>query len=366
MFSQLAIATIAITVALTFAVWLTQSLRLIDFIVNRGLPATTFLYFVALLLPSFLAVVLPIAAFCAVLFVYHKLTMDSELVVLRAAGLSSIQLARPALMIAVIATIIVYSITLYFLPVSYRAFKELQFRLRSDYSTVLLQEGAFNTVSDGITVYVRDRSPNGELHGILVHDTRDPEKPVTMMAERGALVRGEAGPRVVMVNGNRQQVEGGSGRLSLLYFDSYTVELTQLQDTQQPRWRDAKERFLFELLNPDPGYGDARYRAELAAEGHQQLVGPMYTLAFILIGLAALLAGDFNRRGQNVRVFSAVFCVAVFEGVSLAMQDVAATFPWAVPSMYAAPVLPSLAAAFVLLRHPRRRTANNTHQMVTS
>ncbi len=365
-FSQLAIATVAITVALTFAVWLTQSLRLIDFIVNRGLPATTFFSFVALLLPSFLAVVLPIAVFCAVLFVYHKLTMDSELVVLRAIGLSSMQLARPALIIGFVTTILVYSITLYFLPTSYRAFKELQFRLRSDYSTVLLQEGAFNTVADGITVYVRDRSAGGELRGILVHDTRDPENPITMMAEQGALVRGEAGPRVVMVNGNRQQSEGGSGRLSLLYFDSYTVELTQLQDTPQERWRDAKERFLPELLNPDLEADDERYRAELAAEGHQRLAAPLYTLAFVFVGLAALLAGEFNRRGQNRRVLFAVLCVAVLEGLSLAMQDIASQSPWAVPSMYVAPLLPILLASLVLVRSPRRRTPHQAPELVAS
>ena len=134
-------ATIAITLGLTFAIWLTQSLRLIDFIVNRGLPASTFFSFIVLLLPSFVGIVLPIATFCSVLFVYYKLTMDSEIVVLRAAGLSQLQLARPALRLGLLVTLAVYSITLYFLPASYRAFKDLQYRLRSDFTTVLLQEG---------------------------------------------------------------------------------------------------------------------------------------------------------------------------------------------------------------------------------
>jgi len=352
---QLFAATVAITVALTFAVWLTQSLRLIDYIVNRGLPATTFFSFVALLLPTFLAIVLPIAAFCAVLFVYHKLIMDSELVVLRAAGLSQVQLARPALVVALISCLIVYSITIYFLPTSFRAFKDLQYQLRSDYSTVLLQEGAFNTVSDGITVYVRERTSDGELRGILVHDVRDPKRPVTMMAERGALVRGDTGPRVVMANGNRQQIEAGSGRLSLLYFDSYTVELTQLQENPQTRWRDANERFLPELFNPDLLPAEEQYRTELTAEGHQRLVAPLYTLSFVLVGLAAMLAGEFNRRGQTRRVLFAVFCVAVLEALSLTMQDLANSSSWAVPGMYAAPLLPAAAALVVLLRHRRRR-----------
>ena len=181
-FAQVLAATVAITVGLTFAVWLTQSLRLIDFIVNRGLPATTFLYFIGLLLPSFIGIVLPIAAFCAVLFVYHKLINDSEMVVLRAAGLSQIQLSRPALRLGFVVIVISYAISLYFLPASYRAFKDLQYQLRSDFSTVLLQEGAFNTVTAGITVYVRERTSDGELLGILVYDTRESGEPIRTRA----------------------------------------------------------------------------------------------------------------------------------------------------------------------------------------
>ena len=362
---QLTAATIAITVALTFAVWLTQSLRLIDYIVNRGLPATTFFSFVAFLLPSFLAVVLPIAVFCAVVFVYHKLIMDSEMVVLRSAGLSQGQLARPAILTAIVATALVYSITLYFLPTSYRAFKELQYQLRNDFSTVLLQEGSFNTVAEGITVYVRERAGDGDLLGILVHDTRDPARPVTMMAERGALVRGEAGPRVVMANGNRQQVEGGSGRLSLLYFDSYTIELNQLQEPTEERWRDPKEYFVQDLLNPDPTIGDERNRTDMMAEGHQRLAAPLYTITFVLVGLAALLAGEFNRRGQTRRVLFAVFCVGILEGLSLATQDLASQVRWTIPIMYLAPLLPAAAAVVVIFRRPRRRLANGAVGMAT-
>lgn len=353
--TQLFTAMVFVSLGLTLAIWLSQSLRWIGYIVNRGLPATTFLSFVALLLPSFLGVVLPIASFCAVLFVYHKLIMDSELVVMRAAGLSPLQLARPALLLAAFATLAVYSITLYFLPVSYREFKDLQNSIRSDFSAVLLQEGTFNTISDGITVYVRSRSSDGELRGILVHDNRNPSKPVTMMAERGALVMSEAGPRVVMVNGNRQQVEREDGRLSLLYFDRYTVELAQFRENVHTRWRQPRERFLPELLFPSSERRDQKYRNELIAEGHQRLAAPLYSLSFILIALAALLSGEFNRRGRLRRVFVAVACVGFLEGLSLALHDVSTRSLQAIPAMYAAAILPCLASLYVLLRAPRRR-----------
>ena len=77
-------ATLFITFAVTGVVWLSQSLRFIDLIINRGLSVVTFLELTLLLLPTFLAVIVPLALFCAVMYTYHRLTVDSELVVLRA------------------------------------------------------------------------------------------------------------------------------------------------------------------------------------------------------------------------------------------------------------------------------------------
>src|SRR6201987_3705964 len=88
---------IFVTGALSAAIWLAQSLRLIDLIVNRGLSVEVFLYLAALILPRFLDIVLPIGVFIAVLFTFNRLTSESELVVMRAAGLSPMTLARPVL-----------------------------------------------------------------------------------------------------------------------------------------------------------------------------------------------------------------------------------------------------------------------------
>jgi lipopolysaccharide export system permease protein len=359
-FSQLLAAALFITLALTLVLFLVGSLRWIGYIVNRGLPASTFFYFIALLLPSFMSMILPIAAFCATLFIYYKLIMDSELVVLRAAGMSQMQLARPAIALAGLVLLALYSISLYFLPISYSAFKQLQNDIRGNYSAALLQEGVFNNVAEGITVYVRARSSDGELSGILVHDSRDADRPVTMMAERGALVRSEQGPRVVMINGNRQQVDRPGGRLSLLYFDRYTVELSELQSSIHARWREPRERYLNELFNPTNDPDDVRNHDELIAEGHQRLAGPLQGLAFVLVALAALLSGEINRRGQVRRVLAAIICVAALEALSLVSRDLAIRSLQTIPVMYAASILPGLAAIVVLLRVPRRSRGGRT------
>ena len=100
--------TVFVTACLTCVVWLSQSLKFIEMIVSRSLSVSMFVYFTALMLPTFLALILPIALLFAVLFTYNKLTVDSELVVMRAAGFSQWSLARPALMVGAAATLVGY------------------------------------------------------------------------------------------------------------------------------------------------------------------------------------------------------------------------------------------------------------------
>src|SRR3546814_13755011 len=85
---------------------------------------------------------------------------DSELIVMRSAGLSQYSLAKPGLIVAILVTGFTFLLTLYLLPTSFRHFKDLQYPIRHDFTTVLLQEGVFNTLADGITVYVRDPGPD--------------------------------------------------------------------------------------------------------------------------------------------------------------------------------------------------------------
>src|SRR6266481_8572479 len=177
---------IFITVALSAAVWLAESLRLVDLIVNRGLSAEVFLYLALLILPRFFDIVLPIGAFIAVLFIFNRLISESELVVMRAAGLSPLTLARPVLVLAGIAFLVLLSLSAYFLPASNREFKDLQFEIRNRFVSALLQEGTFTTISDKLTIYIGSRNERGEISGVLINDERDPQQPVTLFAERGA------------------------------------------------------------------------------------------------------------------------------------------------------------------------------------
>jgi lipopolysaccharide export system permease protein len=340
---------IFVTAALSAAIWLAQSLRLIDLIVNRGLSVDLFLYLAALILPRFLDIVLPVGVFIAVLFTYNRLTAESELVVMRSAGLSHFALAKPVLILAGIAFLILASLSVYFLPASNRAFKDLQFEIRNRFVSTLIQEGTFTTIADKVTIYVRSRGDRGEVYGLLINDSRNPQRQVTIVAERGAFVDSPAGSRILMVNGNRQQFDTETHKLSLLTFESYTLDLDTVRDAPVIRFREAQERFLGELFFP-PADTDEVLRHGFLVEAHQRILIPLSAFSFSLIPLACLLPGELNRRGQLKRVLLAIGVAFLFELLDLGVNNIAGRFAAAIPLMYVADLMPLVLGFGILLQ----------------
>ncbi len=323
---SLASSTVFITVSLTTIVWLTQSLKFIDLIVNRGLPVSTFLYLTMLLLPSLLGVILPIALFIAAIFTYHRLIMDSEMVVLESSGLSKLDLSKPVIIIASIISGIGYLISFYLLPVSYREFKDLQSFIRDNYASILLQEEVFNNPIDGLTVFIRERKSGSILRRIFVHDNRNPENPVTMMAEEGKLIQTPSGPKFLLLNGNRQEVDNKNGQLSILNFESYNLDLNAVANPIKDRGREPEERFVGELLNPENGISE-NVAAKFAAEAHQRMTWPLLSFALSLIAISALLCGEFNRRGQWRKITYSVGIAIAAVGLCFFYNNITGRYP---------------------------------------
>ncbi len=286
---------------LTGVGWLMQSLQFIEYIVNRGLDVGTFFYLTGLILPSILWVILPLSLFIGTLYAYHKLTTESELVILSGAGISVRDLMKPALLFAGIVTLLSYLVGLYLMPASYREFKDMQAFIRNNYASLLLQEGVFSSPTKGLTVYIRERDDDGTLHGMLVHDSREAGKTITYMAENGELVQGANGPHFLLENGNRQEIDQKTGGLTLLDFDRYALELALFStDINQHRWREPQERYLSELF--DPQDSEPRFLQRLRAEGHHRITWPLFNIALAVLALVPFMTGQFSRRGQGKKV----------------------------------------------------------------
>lgn len=365
---QIAVGTVLVTFGLAYILWLTQSLRFIELIVNKGLSIALFLELTLLLLPGFLAIIIPIALFAVTLFVFNKLIMDRELVVVRAAGVSNMGIAAPALVFAGITTLLCYALTLSLAPQSVQSFKSLQWTIRNDLTQLLLQDGTFNEISDGLTIYVGSRGDQGQLVNVIIHDTRDPERTVTMMAEQGTLTTDGLSPRIEMFSGNRQEVATAPNdlkddTLSLLYFDRYAVELGDISKVRTNRYPDVRERPTADLFRLSEADGlPAKQIGKLRAEGHKRLADPLANMGYAIIALAFLLRGGIARQGMGWRIGGAVICMVAVQAAALGAGSLTAKNPALAPLIYLNALAPILAGLYMLGSSTVARPSNRRVQ----
>lgn len=346
-FRQLGIALIAVTGGLTALVWLVQSLQFVELVVNHGLSLGVFVELTGLLIPSFVAVILPITTFVVVQFVYQRLAGDREITVMRTAGMSPFALARPALAVAGIAVVCGYLLNLWLVPASLTSFREYQWEIRNRMAAFLLQEGVFTQVSDNLTVYVRSRDPDGTLRGILVDDGRDPTAHATILAERGRMAESSSGPRVVLFDGSREEIDHQTGRLNVLTFNQNDVDLTDNSNNGGQRLRDMSEMSEWELLDPHP-YSKSDM-PKWVAEGNKRLSSPLTSVSYAFVALLSVLTGAFRRHGSYLRPLVAIGAMVALLAIGFAVENLSARDNALLPLMWLHAIAPGIVCAWLLL-----------------
>nr|WP_294546153.1 LPS export ABC transporter permease LptF [uncultured Rhodopila sp.] len=346
-FRQVLFALVVATCGLTALVWLTQSLRFVDLVVNRGLSFLVFLHLTSLLIPSFVAVILPITTYVVIQFVYQRMATDRELTVMRASGLSPWALARPALTVALLATILGYVLSIWAVPAALSDFKQFQWEIRNRLAAFLLQDGVFTPLSEKLTVYIRTRDQDGTLHGILVDDARDPSAHATILAERGRLIDGPNGPRVLLLDGSREEIDHQTGRLNVLTFGQNEIDLADATKDETDRPADMSEVPLSALLDPHPWF--ERDRPKWVAEGHKRLSAPLTTLSYAMVGLASALGGIFRRHGGILRPLVTIGIMVALLAMGLAFGTLAARDNSLIFLMWLHAIVPGVIAGWVLL-----------------
>ncbi|MEY3306643.1 MAG: hypothetical protein RLZZ413_681 [Pseudomonadota bacterium] len=295
--------------------WVNRAVGLFDQLIGDGQSALVFLEFTALTLPNVIRLVLPISAFAAAVYVANRLTRESELVVMQATGFSPWRMARPvfyfgftvAVMIAVLMNIVV--------PASRITLAARSAEIEANVTARFLREGAFLHPAPGVTLYIREISPTGELLDVFLSDARDPANRVTYSALQALIVRGDTGPKLIMFDGMAQTLDRVSSHLTVTRFADVTYDIGGFMADSGPRGRSPEELPTRDLLRADAALATelGTTRAVLLQEGHSRIANPLLGLAAPLIGFAALLVGAFSRFGLWRQVLGAVILLVVVQ-----------------------------------------------------
>ena len=335
---------------LVLVYWVNRAVVLFDQLIANGQSAGVFFEFTALTLPNVIRLVLPIAAFAASIYVANRLTSESELLVMQASGFSPYRLVRPVVTYGLIVALLVSVLTHFLVPLSITRLSLRQAEISQNMTARLLSEGRFLHPADGLTFYIREITPEGELQDIFLSDARYPKERVTYTARKALLLRQDTGPKLIMLDGMAQALTADGERLAITRFDDFAFDIGSLMEVLAPGARTVKEMPTVDLLWPTPAglLETGASPAVMMYEGHGRISQALLAIVAAVVGFSSMLVGSFTRFSHWKQILGALVSLIVLKSVDNAFADAARSDVSLWPLSYGATVLGLLMALALL------------------
>jgi lipopolysaccharide export system permease protein len=360
-FRQAAGALLIILLSLSGIVWVALALRQLNVVTSQGQDAWMLVKMTTLALPNLMAIIAPFSLLIATIHTLNRLNSDSELIVLTASGATTWSAARPLVLLSLLVALFVGFVNHLAMPWSMRLLRQYIVQVRTDILTQVIQPGQFSSPEDNLTFHIRERTLNGELLGLIVHDTRDKTQSQSYLAERGIIVKRQPSNYLVMSQGHIVRRTQKDEPAQIVAFDKYAVDLDRFEKKLDDDNDDLKprERYYSELVHPEPNSvayrtGPGKFRAEL----HERSSNPLYPIAFALIALAAVGQAHSTRQSSMRPIATAFVLAAALRLGGLALNNIVILNASAVPLLYGLPLVAILLPLWSIER-ARRRLANS-------
>ena len=315
-FKEIAFPFIIILFVLTFVLLMGKILQIMDLMVNKGIGIFTIAKLIIFLLPAFMLFTIPIALLIAILIAMGRLSADNEITVLKASGVSLMQIYYPVAIASLITFVITIFVGYFLVPQSNFATKRLLFTIAQQNASIGIKEKVFNADFKGILLYAEKIPPKGDfMENVMISDSRIMGEQNTILAKKAYLVA-DADSMTVMLrldSGSIHSVSSDLKNYRKIDFKIYEINL-DLSSAISGVSEDSKtsvEMTMGELLEKmrKPGLNEAAIR-ELAIEVHKKFSIP---LSCIFFGLLALPLGIKSHRAVKSRgVAVAIIVVSIY------------------------------------------------------
>ena len=322
MLSQLMVLFGFFALVLVSIFWINKAVRMFDKLIGDGQPAWVFFEFTALTLPTVIGGMLPIAAFAAAVYVVFRLSSDSELTVVQATGYSPWRLVRAVAVFGLIVVLLMSVLAHLLIPNSLSQLRLREDEVSRNVTAQLLTAGEFLHPAPGISFYIREITPQGELQDMFLSDRRKADIGVTYTSSRAYLVQDPAGTRLVMVGGLAQTFRPVDDRLFVTHFEDFSHDISSLISRDAIDLNKVAFASTLDMLRDPQAVADRTGKSLgiVAAEVHSRFTEALMCLVAALVGFATLLVGAFSRFGvwrQVLVAFGLLVGIKVIESAAL-------------------------------------------------
>jgi lipopolysaccharide export system permease protein len=173
----------------SFVFLMFQMLRLAEFFIVHGVSIGSLTKLCFLLMLSFLPTALPIAFLVGVLVGFGRLSSDSELVAMKAHGLSLYRLAAPVAGFAVLVSALSLALNLEWVPNGEQALKKNMLQISNTKVIAAIKEGTFTSGFFDLLIFADKLDPkSNKLQRVFIYDERNSKNPMTIIAQEGELI----------------------------------------------------------------------------------------------------------------------------------------------------------------------------------
>lgn len=347
----------------TFIMLVRFLFRSADMIIRRGLSAGEVGQLVLYTLPNIVVLTIPMALLFAILIAIGRLASDSELIAMRACGISLFTLYRPILLLSALLTVVNVYVSAYVLPRANHALQVQTLEIFAKTAARQVEARVFYEEWEGLVLYVFAIEPGTDLwQGVFLAPSVQQAQNTVTVAKRGRLQVDEAGENIVL-----HLEEAISHKVDLDRPESYELirhealdvvlddQFTSNQRAKLTATKGVRELTLTELGQwvRDPKL-DAETRRLAKVEIHKKLSIPAACLVF---GLFAVPLGFNNRRGGKSSGFALSIAVIMAFYVMLSNGEDAARLgripPWL--AMWLPNLVFSALGAYLLVRRNQDR-----------
>ncbi|MBT1075568.1 LPS export ABC transporter permease LptF [Geobacter grbiciae] len=311
----------------TFVLLMGRLLKLAEMVFAKGVPFLDVCRLILYMLPSFLLVAIPMAFLLAVLLSFGRLSADSEVTAMKAGGVGLGSLLTPVFTFAVLAYLVTTFITVYALPWGNTSFKRFLYEVIESRAATTIKEKVFIDDFPGLVVYIDDYDQaSHQISGILVHDERNPDEPMTIFASTGIIAAApeEKNVRLHLVNGSiHRGIDPGGYRL--VEFRSYDLHVDLRQNAKKNQF-DEQDMTLKQLIaSRGNRQNNEKFRRDISIELHKRFALPFACIVFAMVGVPL---GIQNQRSGRAGGFSAgiiilmLYYVVMSAGKTIAEKEI--------------------------------------------
>ncbi len=215
----------------TFIMLLDKLLDLLDLIVSKGVPMRIVVEIFLLLLPSMIAVVVPMGVLAGILIAVGRLSGDLEITAMKASGASIYNIMFPLGMVALIIAGILVVFNNSILPEANHVARNLLLDIGTMRPTARIEPGMFVDEIDNYRIFVQEKDDlTGKLIGVIIHTSAPGAPDRTITAMEGTMEPvGANHLRLTLEDGQMHEKDRING-YRYASFSSYIIDIARSEE----------------------------------------------------------------------------------------------------------------------------------------